>query len=121
MNNEESSHIEDRIEKLEKRVAILEQKLNSKGKRGAKAKLKTNTWYKPGSTIGKIVLLIEEGFFDTPHTMSEIIFELKEKDYHLKPSDLTFPMRRIVRNGLLKRTKKKTDGTLSKKWLYVRV
>jgi len=99
----------------EKRLRALEGKeVNSSVK-------KKKTWYKPGSTIEKIVILINEGFFDSPHTITEIISELKTRDYHLKSSDLTLPLRKIIRKGLLRRTKKKADSTTSKNWLYLKV
>jgi uncharacterized protein (UPF0335 family) len=99
----------------EKRLAALE------GKKFAKTKEKAKTWYKQGSTIEKIILLIEEGFFNIPHTIKEIIAELKTKDYHMKASDLTLPLRKIVRKGLLKKIKRNADGSPSKNWLYMKV
>jgi hypothetical protein len=77
-------------------------------------------WYKPGSTIQKVMLLVSEKFFRNPHDIGEIISELETQDYHFKPSDLTLPLRKIVRKGVLKRTKKRKDGTVSKQWLYVK-
>jgi len=85
----------------------------------AKTKAKGANWYKPGSTIDKIVTLINHGYFKKPRTISEIQTRLKEQDYHFKSSDLTLPLRKIVRNELLKKTKYYLDGTPSKKWLYV--
>lgn len=108
-----------RIERLlkdhEKRISVLEKKKVSK------TTSKTKTWYRPGSTIEKIVTLIEEGFFNKPKSLSAIISKLKTKDYHLKASDLTLPLRKIVREGLLRKTKEMPDGTVSKKWLYVKI
>jgi len=99
----------------EKRITTLE------GKKQVKIEGKSKRWYKPGSTIEKIVLLIEEGFFNVPRAMKEIMSELKTKDYHLKASDLTLPLRKIVHKGLLKKTKRKADGSPSKVWLFVKV
>lgn len=103
------------LENHEKRIFALE------GKKSVKTESKVKTWYNKGSTIEKIVSLIKGGFFNEPHSISEIISELKTKDYHLKASDLTLPLRRIVRKGLLKRTKINADGSPSKNWLYVKV
>ena len=102
------------LEEDEKRIAILE---------GKKILVTPNSriWYRPGSTVEKIILLINNGFFNNPCTISQIILELKTKDFHLKSSDLTLPLRRIVHKGLLKRTKGKVNGSLSKNWLYVKV
>ena len=98
----------------EKRIRALE------GKKPSTKISEIKIWYQPGSTIDKVVNLIKEGFFKTPRSISEIISELETKDYHLKAPDLTLPLRKIVRKGLLKRTKKKRDGSPSKTWLYVK-
>lgn len=82
---------------------------------------KGQAWYKHGSTIEKVVNLISEKFFNEPRTIGDIISELKSKDFHLKASDLTLPLRKIVRKGLLKKTNKSADGSASKNWLYVKV
>lgn len=102
------------LENHEQRIRSLE------GKKETRSKGKVKLWYKQGSTIEKIVSLIEGRFFNTTHGINEIITELKTRDYHLKPADLTLPLRKIVRKGLLMRTKKRTDGSTSKTWLYVK-
>ena len=99
----------------EKRIRALE---------GTKQPIKISrakTWYRPGSTAEKIVNLINEGFFKVPRSISEIIAKLKTRDFHLKAPDLTLPLRNVVRKGLLERTKKKADGSISKTWLYAKV
>jgi hypothetical protein len=78
------------------------------------------TWYKKGSTIEKILILIDEGFFQAPRSISEIIQKLAEKDYHFKAPDLTLPLRNIVRKGFLRKIKDFPDGTKSKVWRYVK-
>lgn len=78
------------------------------------------TWYKKGSTIEKIIYLIKEGFFDKNRTINDIVNQLKTKDFHLKQSDLTLPLRKIVRKELLKRTKDLPDGAKSKQWTYIK-
>ncbi|GAH54917.1 unnamed protein product [marine sediment metagenome] len=98
----------------EKRISALEKRSASK------TILKAKSWYKPGSTIEKIVILIKEGFFNQPKSIKEIISGLKEKDYHLKASGLTLPLRRVVRKGLFRKTKKMASGAVSKKWLYAK-
>ena len=85
-----------------------------------KSKSSGSSWYKKGSTIEKIIILINEGFFNKNKTIGDIIEALKAKDYHLKQPDLTLPLRKIVRKGLLKRTKDLPDGTKSKLWTYVK-
>lgn len=112
MKNEESKILR-MLQDHEKRITILE---------GNKPKIlggKTNAWYKPGSTSEKVVSLLHSGFFKKPRAIKAITSEFIAKDYHLDASDLTLPLRRIVRKGLLKRTKTNTDGSQSKQWLYM--
>jgi len=73
-----------------------------------------------GSTSNKISELISEGFFDTNRTISDIVAELKTHDYHFKSTGLTLPLRTLVRNKMLKKTKELPDKTTSKHWTYVR-
>lgn len=100
----------------EKRISALEKKSAPK----ITLKAKTKNWYKSGSTIEKIVILIGEGFFNKPKSLKEIISKLETKDYHLKASDLTLPLRKVVRKGLLRKTKEMLGGIISKNWLYVK-
>ena len=73
-----------------------------------------------GSTSDKISELIFEGFFDTNRTIMDIVVELKTHDYHFKSTDLTLPLRTLVRKKLLKKTKDLSDKTVSKHWTYVK-
>jgi hypothetical protein len=113
MKNEESKILK-MLQDHEKRITFLE------GKKAEILFSKTNAWYKPGSTIDKVVSLLHSGFFKKPLAINAIISEFKAKDYHLSASDLTLPLRKIVRKGLLKRTKINTDGSRSKQWLYMK-
>ena len=108
------SEIKKILNDHEKRILALEKKGTPK------IALKTKNWYRSGSTIDKIMILIEEGFFDKPKNLKEIISKFKTKDYHLKASDLTLPLRKIVRKGLLSKAKTLPDGNISKIWLYVK-
>lgn len=81
----------------------------------------STSWYQKGSTIEKVWSLNEVNFFDQPKTINEIIGKLTEKDYHFKASDLTLPLRNIVRNGKLRKTKDLPNGQKSKAWMYVKV
>jgi len=110
MNNEE---ITRRFEAIEKRLDLIEGTPMKDVSTKAEKK-----WYKKGSTIHKILLLVEEDFFDNPKTIAKTINEFQSKDYHLKASDLTLPLRKIVRKGILKKTKTNKDNSLSKKWMY---
>ena len=93
---------------------------NKKTKKKAPSQEEKN-WYQKGSTIEKILKLVKSGFFDTNRTISDIISKLKEKDYHLSSSDLTLPLRKIVRKDILIKTKDLPDGTKSSRWTYVKV
>lgn len=109
---EDLKQINKILQDHERRLSILEKKEKIVAKKGS--------WYKPGGTVDKLIKLISEGFFDKPKNLTEIISELETKDYHLKASDLTLPLRRVVRKGLLGKTKKMANGVVSKRWLYVK-
>lgn len=96
----------------ERRLMILENK---------KSVDKKGSWYRSGSTIDKLMKLVFEGFFKRSKNLNQIILKLEEKDFHLKSSDLTLPLRKIVRKGILSKTKQLSDGTLSKTWFYIKV
>jgi len=83
-------------------------------------KKSTQSSYRPGSTAEKIILLINEGFFNENHIISEIVEELKTHDFHFKSSDLTLPLRNLVRKNQLKKTKKLLDGSTAKQWTYIK-
>ncbi len=100
------------LQNHEHRIAMLENK---------KIVDKSESWYKVGSTVDKLVKLVSEGFFNHPKSLKEIISKLKEKDFHFKASDLTLPLRKVVRKGLLEKTKQLPGSTMSKKWLYKKV
>ena len=76
--------------------------------------------FRPGTTADKIINLFEEGFFDRNKTISDIVDQLKSKDYHYKSTDLTLPLRRVVRSGMLKKTKDLSDGSKSSQWTYIK-
>lgn len=99
---------ENRLTRLEGNKAVKPKSLKEE---------KITTWYRKGSTTEKILSL--GGFFNQPRTVKEILDKLKEKDYHFKASDITLPLRNIVRNGALKKTKTLSDGKKLKKWTYV--
>ena len=103
------------LQSLDKRISLLE------GKHGATSKASSRQWYKSGSTIDKVITLVNEKFFDQTKSIGEITEELKTKDFHLSASDLTLPLRKIVRKGILRKTKTRTDGSASNKWLYEKV
>lgn len=83
-------------------------------------KKEKSTDVRPGTTAEKIINLLEEGFFDKNRTISDIVNQLKSKDYHYKSTDLTMPLRQIVRKHVLKKTKELSDRKTSKQWTYVK-
>ena len=76
---------------------------------------------KKKTTRDKIIELIDEGYFDTNKTISDIATGLMTHDYHFKSSSLTLPLRGLVREKILKRMKGMPDGTKSRYWTYVKV
>ncbi len=110
--------IRQRFEDNEKRIAGLEAKLYGamqEPKSTPSTKKESKVWYKPDGTAAKLVGLVNETFFDVPKTLNEVVVQFEAKDYHFKLSDLTLPVRQLVRHGLLRREKK------GKKWTYVKI
>lgn len=110
--------IRQRFEKNEKRIAGLEAKLygtTKDVKNVPSTRVGGKTWYKADGTPAKLVGLVEEKFFDSPKTLNEVVVQFEAKDYHFKLSDLTLPVRQLVRHGLLRREKK------GKQWAYIKV
>lgn len=110
-----NTQILERLDDQEKQILALKKM----GR--AKTMLKVKSWYKPGSTIEKIIILNKEGFFNKPKSLKEIISKFETRDYPLKASDLTLPLRKVVRKRLLEKTKQFPDGNVSAKWLYIKV
>ena len=109
----------EKIKLLEQRVSKIERLTStSAGQAIRENKEIKKKWYRPNSTTEKIIFLINEGFFDKPQNLNKIIQQLKKKDIHLKTTELTDPLRRIVRKGLLEKTKDLQDGVNEKGWHY---
>jgi len=107
-----------RFEDNEKRITGLEAKLygtTKAPKSPHSTEADSKMWYKPNGTPAKLVGLVNEKFFDTPKTLNEAVVQFEAKDYHFKLSDLTLPVRQLVRHGLLRREKK------GKHWAYVKI
>jgi len=98
---------------LEKNKKTLKKK-TQKDQEGKKISIRS------GSTSNKILDLIKDGFFDKNRTISDIVNELETHDYHFKSTDLTLPLRTLVRSKMLKKTKELPDKTLSKLWTYIK-
>jgi hypothetical protein len=99
-NQNELKQILKILQGFDKRISTLE------GKPISTPKEKSKSWYKQGSTIEKVIALVDDKFFDTTKSISEITGELKTKDIHLSAPDLTLPLRKIVRKGILRKTKR---------------
>ena len=106
-----------RFEPMNKRISALKAKIYSKEKKPTAAiiRVEKKLQYKPGSTVAKLVDLLNAGGFDTHKTLNEVAMQFAAKDYHFKLSDLTLPVRKLVRHGLLRREK------ISGKWAYIKV
>ena len=78
-------------------------------------------WFKKNSTVSKILELVNEGFFDNKRAIGDIIVQLQNKDYHYSSSDLTLPLRKIVRHGTLTKIKNKDEVKKGKgTWMYIK-
>lgn len=115
--DEETQHMledhERRLSALERRISMIDADLKqtvTDTTIGGKTKPRG----KKNSTAAKLAELITDGFFDERRTLNDIISHFKKMDYHFKQSDLTMPLRRLVRKDLLRR--EKVDG----KWAYFR-
>jgi len=54
-----------------------------------------------------LILFKEEKFFDQPRTLGEIVKKFSEESRSVKPSGLTLPLQKLVRNRGLSRILKK--------------
>ena len=70
------------------------------------------------TTADLLLDLKKRDFFNEPRAGVQIIEELKSMDLHFKLADLTFPLRKLVRRGELKRTKDLPGGGKSKLWMW---
>ena len=61
-----------------------------------------------------LMLFKEEKFFDQPKTLGEIVKKFSEESRIVKPTGLTLPLQRLVRNRGLSRIMK------NKRWAYVK-
>lgn len=111
--------IEERLEKLErfveqidKRLSEVENILSSLLKTPEKINKKLRK--KKVTLIDLFITLKEDGFFDTPRKISDIVNELARRGYHYPASSLTWALIRSVRKGILGRLKK--EGV----WHYVK-
>ena len=55
----------------------LELSHTKNGSKLQKSKKTEHNWYSPGTTVEKIVNLVQDGFFDKNRTISDIVEELK--------------------------------------------
>lgn len=105
-----AQEIAEQIKKLVDQLAAVATGKSSVGKPLVKATTKA----KKGAS-GALSILMEEGFFDTPKSLSEIISKLEEiGHWHKKPA---------IAMNLLNLTKRRTLNRIkdneTKKWKYV--
>jgi hypothetical protein len=72
-------------------------------KKQQKPKRATKT--KQGGPKAWLTEFVQEGFFKKPKSSKEILEELETRSHHLKASDLTFPLRALCHDKLLRRKK----------------
>lgn len=94
------------VDDHEKRIKLLEGKKISK--------LPSKSIKKSPSVMDLLLDLKEEGFFDKPKHLKDIVSELARQGYHFMPTSLTNPLSRALRNKELGRIGK------TGKWEYVR-
>jgi hypothetical protein len=123
MDEETKKLIENHEERIKTLEELLSSKTRIKGNRATEhergqireARADSKLWYKPDSTVAKLIGLVSDGFFDEPKTLSEVTVQFAAKDYHYKLSDLTLPVRQLVRRGVLRREQRKG------KWAYGKI
>lgn len=67
-------------------------------------------------TTGRLIELVEEGFFNTPKSLPEIQQELAAKGWYYRQEDLGTPVRRLTQKKALRRTS--TNQTGKRLWKY---
>ncbi len=67
-------------------------------------------------TTGRLIGLMEEGFFSHQRSLPEIRQVLAERGWHYKPEDLGTPVTRLVRQKRLRRVRVAEGG--KKLWRY---
>ncbi|MGC1414988.1 MAG: hypothetical protein WA817_06895, partial [Candidatus Acidiferrum sp.] len=67
-------------------------------------------------TTGRLMGLIEEGFFSQQRSLPEIRQVLSERGWHYKPEDIGTPVTRLVRQKRLRRVRVAEGG--KKLWRY---
>jgi hypothetical protein len=94
-----------------------EEEKPARTRKKSKAKPSSSTTSKPKSSGPKAWLmeLIEEDFFKTPKSSSDIREELETRSHHLSPTDLTNPLQTLCHEKKLRRKKNASeDGGKSK-------
>jgi len=99
------------LKDIDRRVKIIEEKLIAKPQPSLQHSPKTIT---QKSNIKKgpkyhLKELINEGFFEKPKNMKNILGELKNLTFFYKPQDLTLLLRNLVREKILRRIEQKNE------------
>ena len=104
----ESKKIEKVLKDHENRLKKLEEKLS----RGSTPKTKSTK--KPSSVFDFLMELKDDGFFDKPKLLKDIVHELARRGYHYRTTSLTNPLQRALRQKKLGRVGK------TRNWQYVK-
>jgi len=100
------------IEKIKKILVDHEKRIKKlEGKKVVKVSSRLVS--QPTSIMGMLMELKEDGFFDKPKYLKDIVNELASRGYHYQITSLTNPIRRALRNKKLGRIGK------AGKWQYV--
>lgn len=104
-----------KLEDVEKILKDHESRLKElEGKLTNKSRSKGQFNETPSSVFDYILELKDEGFFDKPKVLKDIVSELARRGYHYRSTSLTNPLQRAVRQKKIGR-----EGVKGK-WQYVK-
>jgi hypothetical protein len=88
-----------------------EEEKTRRTRKKSKAKSPSSTSLKPKSSGPKawLIELVDEDFFKTPKSSSDIREELETRSHHLSPTDLTNPLQTLCHEKKLRRKKNASE------------
>jgi hypothetical protein len=98
---------------VQRALSIDAREINAASGRAAK---KGKNEPRSSGTTGRLLSLIDEGFFDQPRSLAEIKQVLAEKGFHYRLEDLGTPLTRLVQRRHLRRNQAALGG--KKVWRY---
>ena len=126
MELEKLKEIESRLDSLECRLEALEKvinkgniNLNIEVPRVILEKKPLDIRIGEDELLGRIILLVKEGFFDDGRTASEVANELMRRCWHPKDLQHIRPaLEQLTALGILDRVKEKRQRGKGLKWVY---